>query len=127
MKNFLSWFRKDTNYPLPVLTLTQRKVLDELDTHLTNHSNAFDGALSLHAVQVPLRHQFLIDKLIADIKNTLPIGNYIPRSIALVVGADGDWNFIIGYRGEASDPIAVLLFQHALNETNSGRAKEIIE
>ena len=123
--SFWKFFSQSTRYPNQQLSPEQLGVLEGFDCYLSMTSEGTDGAMSLRVAKVGLfdqiKGQFAMLSKLTD-GGKLTGFNYIPRSVALIVDADGSWNFVWAARAEVgSDPTAVLLFCQALALTNNAR------
>ena len=122
--NILKIFAKKTNYPPQVLTDKQLEILNFIDQSLVimHKDKRITGELCVNTAVVPYMATLLPA---SNIMSRISLKNgefYLPRSVALVVDSDGNWQFMYGLRCEkGSDPITTTLFIDALNRSNNAR------
>lgn len=111
-------------YNPQTLSPKQKAVIVHLDQRLVElHPDPVTDELypCLHALQIPLRSQ-LIGTPLVNIQDIIRGRAYIPRSVALVVEADGTWTLIYATRDEVgSDDLTLSMFFDILNRTNNAR------
>ena len=120
--NLLKLFQKRTHYPPQQIPDRILDLINQMDTKLVDQSTVNDHPLELVEISIPLHQQFYSnDKLFKMIK--LPIGYYLPRSIAFYINASGDWKFIIGIRtpNGISNMTTADMFIELLTRTNNSR------
>jgi hypothetical protein len=125
--NLLNIFKKRTNYPKQQLTDKQKELLDLIDNYLVEKSDSklISTTLGVKSFKIGLFSQHLSrEKLFSYFTSKMEhdkIG-YIPRTIALVVDADGTWCFYIGIRDNSKcHETALELFFECVNRTNQAR------
>jgi hypothetical protein len=122
--NIFKWFKSPTNYPQQVLTDNQLEILNFIDQSLVDmhKDKKITGELCVKSTVVPYMATLLPA---GNIMSRISLKNgefYMPRSVALVVDSDGNWQFMYGLRCEkGSDAITTTLFLECLNRTNNAR------
>lgn len=127
--NLIKWLSTPTNYSKQQLSTKQKKILDYLDTYLTEHSNTklMSNALSLKILKIGIYSQhltvtYLIEHFIKELRSMEYA--YIPRSISLICDPQGTWCFYVGIRNSnVADETAIELFLDGLNRTNQARVE----
>ena len=121
-------FSTKTNYPKQSLSDKQKNLLDAMDTFLVEDSNSklMSNPLSIKTFKIGIYSQHLTINSIFNnfclIFKDIEFA-YIPRTISLVVDADGTWCFYIGIRNNSTTNTDVLLelYLDSLSRTNNSR------
>ena len=125
----MNWFKRKTNYPKQSLSDKQKNLLDAMDTFLVEDSNSklMSNPLSIKTFKIGIYSQHLTINSIFNnfclIFKDIEFA-YIPRTISLVVDADGTWCFYIGVRNSSViDETTTELFIDSLRRTNQARVE----
>jgi len=128
MKLF-NWLKSLTKYPQQQVTSKQKELIDLIDVTMTNLSDPtlMYNALSIKTFKVGLFSQHLTVSHMFSIYLEQTKNDrfaYIPRSVALIVDAEGTWTFYIGVRcKETLEDYSNELFMDALSRTNQARVE----
>jgi len=125
-------FKTDTNYPQQVLSNKQKALVEMIDHHLA--ANCIDASsasiagtvMVVKTTEIPLNLQPLgVAFIMNHLRKSIQTSGYyyIPRSVALISEADGNWIFYYGVRTPNGiyDEEFCKLFLDALNRTNNAR------
>ena len=125
----MNWFKRKTNYPKQSLSDKQKNLLDAMDTFLVEGSNSklMSNPLSIKTFKIGIYSQhltvtYLLSNLTAQLKEQ--DFAYIPRTVSLIVDADGTWCCYIGVRNSSViDETTTELFIDSLRRTNQARVE----
>jgi hypothetical protein len=123
------WFKKLTNYPRQVLHPKQLALIEHVDNELVKAHNGKiiarpNTEMNVCVLPIPFHKTILpLNFIINDIE--LETGeSYIPRTVAFLTDANGNWYVLYGiYSTDSTNDLLSLLFIDALTRTNNARSK----
>ena len=119
--------KRPIDYGPQILSEKQLFLVEQFDAHLLQlHSTSIleNTSMKIKSIEIPIQYQYfdqdrLLNLLTKDIKKSQ---GYIPRSVALIVDADGTWIFLYAIRETiGSTKPTTQMFIELLNKTNNAR------
>lgn len=118
---------RKTNYPQQMLSDKQKMLIDGLDSILVKKCSADTTDTHMHIRSIKLgimTQHYSVGYLLGHMQQAVKTQDfaYIPRSVALIVDADGTWCFYYAIRDlYEGNEITNELFIDALARTNNAR------